>query len=78
MGAGIVMAGSAMGVLRWCVGFLTLLVAFDFRGDRATWQLGVVGGASILSQLGGAAAAPSPPAFVRPAPAPVVSARPPR
>lgn len=57
-GAGIVMAGSAMGLLRACVGFLTLLVAFDFRGDRGTWQLGVVAGASVLSQLGGAAAAP--------------------
>ena len=57
-GAGIVLAGSAMGVLRWCVGFLTLLIAFDFRGDRASWQLAVVAGASVLSQLGGAAAAP--------------------
>ena len=56
--AGIVMAGSAMGLLRACVGFLTLLIAFDFRGDRATWQLGVVAGASVLSQLAGAAVAP--------------------
>lgn len=56
--AGIVMAGSAMGLLRACVGFLTLLIAFDFRGDRAPWQLGVVAGASVLSQLGGAAVAP--------------------
>lgn len=58
-GAGIVLAGSAMGVLRWCVGFLTLLVAFGFRGENGvTWQLGFVGGASVISQLGGAAAAP--------------------
>ena len=56
--AGIVMAGTAMGLLRACVGFLTLLIAFDFRGDRATWQLGVVGGFSVLSQLAGAAVAP--------------------
>lgn len=56
--AGIVMAGSAMGLLRACVGFLTLLIAFDFRGDRATWQLGVVAGVSVLSQLAGAAVAP--------------------
>lgn len=58
-GAGIVMAGSAMGLIRACVGFLTLLVAFDFRGgDRPTWQFGVVGAASVLSQLVGAATAP--------------------
>ena len=58
-GAGIIMAGSAMGLIRACVGFLTLLVAFDFRGGgRPTWQFGVVGAASVLSQLGGAAVAP--------------------
>ncbi|QXC60451.1 MFS transporter [Aquihabitans sp. G128] len=58
-GAGIVMAGSAMGLIRACVGFLTLLVAFDFRGgDRPAWQFGVVGGASVISQLAGAAAGP--------------------
>ncbi|CAN5574479.1 hypothetical protein BH10ACT1_BH10ACT1_33080 [soil metagenome] len=58
-GAGIVMAGSAMGLIRACVGFLTLLVAFDFRGgDRPAWQFGVVGAASVLSQLAGAAAGP--------------------
>ncbi|MEO6628152.1 MAG: MFS transporter, partial [Aquihabitans sp.] len=58
-GAGIVMAGTAMGVLRACVGFLTMLIAFDFRGgDRATWEFAVVGGASVVSQLFGAGAAP--------------------
>ncbi|MCU1356942.1 MAG: putative major facilitator superfamily transporter [Acidimicrobiales bacterium] len=58
-GVGIVMAGSAMGLIRAAVGFLTLLIAFDFRGgDRPTWQFGVVGGISVLSQLVGAAAAP--------------------
>lgn len=58
-GAGIVMAGSATGLIRACVGFLTLLVAFDFRGGgRPTWQFGIVGAASVLSQLGGAAVAP--------------------
>jgi len=58
-GASIVMAGSAMGLIRASVGFLTLLVAFDFRGgDRPTWQFGLVGGASVLSQLAGAALAP--------------------
>jgi hypothetical protein len=58
-GAGIVLAGSAMGLLRMCVGFLTLLIAFDFRGgDRRPWEFAVVGGASVLSQLAGAALAP--------------------
>jgi len=58
-GAGIILAGSAMGILRWCVGFLTLLVAFGFRGESGvTWQLGFIGGATVLSQLAGAAAAP--------------------
>ncbi|MCU1352984.1 MAG: putative major facilitator superfamily transporter, partial [Acidimicrobiales bacterium] len=56
--AGIVLAGSAMGVLRLCVGFLTMLVAFDFQGHRPTWQLGFVGGASVFSGLLGAALAP--------------------
>ncbi len=58
-GASIVMAGSAMGLIRASVGFLTLLIAFDFRGgDRPAWQFGLVGGASVLSQLAGAAVAP--------------------
>ncbi len=58
-GAGILMAGSAMGLLRGCVGFLTLLIAFDFRGgDRRPWEFGVVAGASVLSQLAGAGIAP--------------------
>lgn len=58
-GAGIVMAGSAMGLIRAAVGFLTLLVAFDFRGGgRPAWQFGFVGAVSVLSQLGGAAVAP--------------------
>jgi MFS family permease len=58
-GATILMAGSAMGLIRACVGFLTLLIAFDFQGgDRPTWEFAIVGGASVLSQLGGAAAGP--------------------
>lgn len=58
-GASIVMAGSAMGLIRAAVGFLTLLIAFDFRGGgRPAWQFGFVGAVSIFSQLGGAAAAP--------------------
>ncbi len=58
-GTTIVMAGSAMGLIRACVGFLTLLVAFDFRGGgRPAWQFGVVGAASVVSQLAGAAVGP--------------------
>jgi hypothetical protein len=57
--SGIVMAGSAMGLLRGIVGFLTLLLAFDFRGeDVPKWHFGVVLGASVLSGLVGAAIAP--------------------
>ncbi|MDQ6698160.1 MAG: MFS transporter [Actinomycetota bacterium] len=58
-GSGIIMAGSAMGLLRGIVGFLTLLLAFDFRGEGVPkWQFGVVAGASVLSGLVGAAVAP--------------------
>lgn len=57
--AGIVMAGSAMGVLRAIVGFLTLALAFDFRGNhRPTWQFAVVGGVSVAFGLVGSATAP--------------------
>jgi len=56
---GIILAGSAMGVLRGLVGFLTLLLAFDFRGEGVPkWQFGVVVGASVFSGLVGAAVAP--------------------
>jgi hypothetical protein len=48
-----------MGLLRACVGFLTMLIAFDFRGGgRHPWEFGVVAGISVLSQLLGAALAP--------------------
>ncbi|WP_426574065.1 MFS transporter [Aquihabitans sp. McL0605] len=58
-GAGIRLAGAAMSLLRMCVGFLTMLVAFDFRGgDRATWEFAVVAGVSVAAQLVGAAVAP--------------------
>ncbi|MFN8018163.1 MAG: hypothetical protein U0P45_08575 [Acidimicrobiales bacterium] len=57
-GAGIVLAGSAKGLLRMCVGFLTLLIALDFRGgDRKPWEFAVVAGVSA-SQLVGSALAP--------------------
>ena len=58
-GASIIMAGSAMGLLRMCVGFLTLLVAFDFRGGgRPAWQFGVVAGAALVSPFLGTIVAP--------------------
>ena len=58
-GAGIILAGSAMGLLRMCVGFLTLLIAFDFRGGgRRPWEFAVVAGCSVASGLVGAAVAP--------------------
>ena len=58
-GAGIRLAGAAMALLRGCVGFLTMLIAFDFRGgDRAPWQFAVVAGVSVLGGLIGAAVAP--------------------
>ena len=56
--AGIILAGSAMGVIRLIVGFLTLLLAFDFRGsDRPTWQFAAVGGVSVAFGLVGSATA---------------------
>ncbi len=58
-GAGIQLAGGAMSLLRSCVGFLTMLIAFDFRGgDRAAWQFALVAGVSVLAGLAGAAVAP--------------------
>lgn len=57
--AGIVLAGSAMGLLRMTVGFLTLLIAFDFRGgDRRPWEFALVGAVSVACGLIGAAVAP--------------------
>ncbi|HEY4376082.1 MAG TPA: MFS transporter, partial [Acidimicrobiales bacterium] len=55
--SGILLAASGMGVLRGCVGFLTILVAFEFR-TGPKWQLGLVAAASVLSGLVGAALAP--------------------
>jgi hypothetical protein len=58
-GAGILLAGSAMGLLRMCVGFVTLLIAFDFRGgDRHPWEFAVVAGVSVAAGLAGAMVAP--------------------
>lgn len=58
-GAGVVLAASGMALLRGIVGFLTLLLAFDFRGHgHPKWQFGVVAAFSVLGALIGSAAAP--------------------
>ena len=57
-GVSIIMAGSAMGLIRACVGFLTVLVAFDFRGNRPAWEAGVVAGASVVANTIGAKVGP--------------------
>ncbi|HUF34040.1 MAG TPA: MFS transporter [Acidimicrobiales bacterium] len=60
--AGILLAASAMAVLRGVVGFLAFFAAFYLRGDDApAWWFGVVLGASAVGALLGASVAP----FVR-------------
>ena len=57
--ASVRMAATAMGVLRAVVGFLTFLVAFAFRHERApAWWFGVVLAASMAGSFVGAALAP--------------------
>jgi hypothetical protein len=58
-GGGILLAASAMGLLRGIVGFLAFLVAFALRTDGApTWQFGLVLGASGVGSLLGSLVAP--------------------
>ncbi len=58
-GAGILLAASAMAVLRAVVGFLSFLVAFALRADDApTWWFGVALAASAVGALVGAGVAP--------------------
>lgn len=58
-GAGILLAASAMAVLRGVVGFLAFLVAFALRSDGApTWWFGVVLASSAVGALVGAGVAP--------------------
>ncbi len=58
-GAGVLLAASAMGLLRGIVGFLTFLVAFDFRkAGTPAWQFGVVAGVGVVGGLLGAVVAP--------------------
>ncbi len=57
--AGILLAASAMAVLRGTVGFFTFLVAFSLRGGAAPiWWYGVVLGAFGVGAFCGAAVAP--------------------
>ena len=57
--ASVRMAATAMGVLRAIVGFLTFLVAFEFRHQGApAWWFGVVLAASMAGSFVGAAVAP--------------------
>lgn len=56
---GIVLAASAMGLLRGVVGFSTFLIAFGFRRDHApSWWFGIVLAAGMAGTLLGALIAP--------------------
>ena len=58
-GLGILLAASAMAVLRAAVGFLAFLLAFSLRSEDAPpWWFGVILGASAIGALVGAAVAP--------------------
>ncbi len=57
--AGIVLAASAMGLVRGIVGFLTFLLAFDFKNnDRPLWWLGLVASFAQIGYFLGALVAP--------------------
>lgn len=47
--AGVLSAASAMGTLRWTVGFVTLLLAFALRGDGTDPELGSITGRAIAA-----------------------------
>lgn len=58
-GAGILLAASAMAVLRAVVGFSFFFLAFELRGaDDPPWVFGMVIAASAVGALGGAGLAP--------------------
>jgi hypothetical protein len=58
-GGGIVLAASAMGLMRGIVGFLTFLIAFYLRSiGAAAWEFGLVLAASGVGSLLGALVAP--------------------
>lgn len=56
-GAGIILAASAMGLVRGVVGFITFLLLFDLR-DAPTWNLGAVLAVTGAAALVGSAVAP--------------------
>jgi hypothetical protein len=57
--AGIILAASAMGLLRAIVGFLTFQVAFSFRrGHAPSWWFGIVLAVSAAATFVGAVSAP--------------------
>lgn len=56
-GAGVLLAASAMALIRGMVGFLTLLLVFELR-QEPTWNLGVVAAGTGAGALVGAALAP--------------------
>lgn len=59
-GAGVLLAASAMALVRGIVGFLTFLLAFALRADGSpTWHFGVVLAVSAVGSLTGAALAPA-------------------
>jgi MFS family permease len=59
-GAGVLLAASAMAVLRGTVGFLAFLVAFELRGqDAPSWWFGVIVAAGAVGALLGAVIAPA-------------------
>jgi hypothetical protein len=59
-GGGIVLAASAIGLMRGIVGFLTFLIAFYLRSTgAAAWEFGLVLGASGVGSLMGALVAPA-------------------
>jgi Major Facilitator Superfamily len=59
-GGGIILAASAMALLRGIVGFLAFLIAFALRtSDSPTWQFGIALGASGIGSLLGALVAPA-------------------
>ncbi len=59
-GVGVLLAASAMALLRGIVGFLTFLLAFSLRTDGSpTWHFGVVLALSAVGSLMGAALAPA-------------------
>lgn len=57
-GIGILLASSAMGLIRGIVGFLTFLLLFDLRTEP-TWHLGVVLGLTGAGALLGSVVAPA-------------------